>query len=90
MRPASSLATLLASLLIATASSFAADSAPKATPFDQAQALMDSLLAKALRGILPGGGGSSSGGSSGTTQPTQPSSPSNNPLGGAVRGLFGR
>jgi hypothetical protein len=48
MRLAPSLALLAASLLIATASSFAADSAPKTTPFDQAQALMESLRAKAL------------------------------------------
>ena len=48
MRFSTSLALLAASLLIATASSFAADSAPKATPFDQAQALMESLRAKAL------------------------------------------
>ena len=55
MRFASSLNALLAYLLIATASSFAADSSPKATPFDQAQALMDSLRAKALPAPKPFG-----------------------------------
>jgi AsmA protein len=46
--------------------------------------------AEALRGILPGTGGSSGGSSGGSGGTTQPSQPSNNPLGGAVRGLFGR
>ena len=55
MRLAPSLAALLTSLLIATSSSFAADSTPKATPFDQAQALMDSLRSKALPAPKPFG-----------------------------------
>ncbi|MEY3852442.1 MAG: hypothetical protein RI910_1422 [Verrucomicrobiota bacterium] len=48
MRLAPSLAALLTFLSLAMTSSFAADSATKARPFDQAQALMDSLRAKAL------------------------------------------
>jgi len=55
MRLAPSLAALLTFLSLAMTSSFAADSAPKATPFDQAQALMDSLLAKALPAPKPFG-----------------------------------
>jgi hypothetical protein len=55
MRLSPSLALLAALLLIGTAPSFAADSAPKATPFDQAQALMDSLRAKALPAPKPFG-----------------------------------
>lgn len=55
MRLAPSLAALLTFLSLAMTSSFAADSAPKATPFDQAQALMDSLRAKALPAPKPFG-----------------------------------
>ena len=55
MRLAPSLAALLTFLFVATASSFAADSTPKATPFDQVQALMDSLRAKALPAPKPFG-----------------------------------
>ena len=55
MRFSPSLALLAASLLIASASSIAADNPPKATPLDQAQALMESLRAKALPAPKPFG-----------------------------------
>jgi hypothetical protein len=48
MRLTPSLALLAALLLNATTSTFAADTATQATPFDQARALMESLRAKKL------------------------------------------
>jgi hypothetical protein len=48
MRLAPSLAALLTFLSLAMTSSFAADSAPKATPFDQALKLIDTLVDKKL------------------------------------------
>jgi hypothetical protein len=48
MRLAPSLAVLAAFLLIGTTSSFAADSAPQATPFDKARNLVDGLADKKL------------------------------------------
>jgi hypothetical protein len=48
MRLAPSLAVLAAFLLIGATSSFAADSAPLATPFDKARKLVDSLADKKL------------------------------------------
>ena len=55
MRLAHSLKALMTFLLIAKASTFAADSTSKATPFDQAQSLMESLRAKTLPSPKPFG-----------------------------------